>query len=577
MMDDVYNNNITVQYKERYVEFPNEQGEMVGHYFNAYYQPWYDIKGKVQGVINFATDVTETVEARKRLEESEKRFRNLVMQAPVSITVLMGRELIVEIANDNYLELVGKKREHFVGKPLWEGLPEVQTQVYANILQGVLDTGNPYNGYEAEVSLVRNGATEIVYVNFIYSPITGVGGKTEGIMVVAIDVTQQVLARRKIEESEQSLIEMANAIPQLAWVANAEGVATYYNNRIHEFEAPDTPGSSLLWYDIIQVEDKAVVAQSWQQALQSGSIYQHEHRVQMRDKTWRWHLSRAIPQKDEEGYIVKWFGTATDINDAKEQATILEQEVKKRTQELRTLNISLQHSNEDLQQFAHVASHDLKEPVRKIKTFSGRLQDEFGNILPDKGKQFLGKIQHATQRMASMIEGVLHYSTLNSSGHTIETIDLDEVFMNIAADLEIAIQQKNALIKKNNLPVIEGAPVLIYQLFYNLVNNALKFSRAGERPVITVNGIVEERGNNVYANIVIADNGIGFEPEYAKTIFDTFTRLNAKDAYEGTGLGLALCKKIAERHHGSITAAGKKGEGAIFTILLPIKQLENNI
>lgn len=577
MMDDVYNNNVTVQYNERYVEFPNEKGEMTGRYFNAYYQPWYDIKGNVQGVINFATDVTETVEARIKLEESEKRFRNLVMQAPVSITVLMGRELIVEIANDNYLELVGKKRENFVGKPLWEGLPEVQTQVYADILQGVLDTGNPYTGYEAEVLLVRNGVTEVLYVNFIYSPITDFNGKPAGIMVVAIDVTPQVLARRKIEESEQSLIEMANAIPQLAWVADAQGIATYYNNRIHEFEVPDAQSSSMLWYNIIKVEDNADVAKWWKLSVENGSIYQHEHRVQMKDKSWRWHLSRAIPQKDDEGNIVKWFGTATDINDAKEQANILEQEVKKRTIELRRLNISLQQSNEDLQQFAHVASHDLKEPVRKIKTYSGRLQDEFGIKLPDKGRQFLDKIQHATQRMAAMIEGVLHYSTLNSAGHAIETIHLDEVFTNIEADLEIAIQQKKALIKKNNLPVIEGAPVLIYQLFYNLVNNALKFSRAGERPVITISGIVEERGDNVYANIVMADNGIGFEPEYARTIFDTFTRLNAKDAYEGTGLGLALCKKIAERHHGSITATGEKGEGAIFTILLPIKQLENNI
>lgn len=577
MLDDVYNNNVTVQYKERYVEFPGAGGQITGRFFNAYYQPWYDIKGNVQGVINFAIDVTETVEARIKLEESEKRFRNLVMQAPVSITVLMGSELMVEMANDKYLALVGKKREHFVGKPLWEALPEVKSQGYAEILQDVLNTGAAYNGYEAEVTLIRNGVTETLYVNFIYSPIADVSGKTAGIMVVAIDVTTQVLSRRKIEESEQSLIEMANAIPQLAWVADAQGIATYYNTRIHEFEAPAATGSSMLWFDIIQVEGYEDVEKSWRQALESGHVYQHEHRVQMSDKTWRWHLSRAIPQKDEEGNIVKWFGTTTDINDAKEQATILEQEVKKRTQELRTLNISLRQSNEDLQQFAHVASHDLKEPVRKIKTFSGRLQDEFSDILPGKGRQFLDKIQHATQRMAAMIEGVLHYSTLNSAGHKIETINLEEVFINIEADLEIAIQQKNALIKKNNLPVIEGAPVLIYQLFYNLVNNALKFTSADVAPIISINSSVEERAGKAYANIVITDNGIGFEPEYAKTIFDTFTRLNAKDTYEGTGLGLALCKKITERHHGFITAAGKKGEGATFTITLPFKQSDNNV
>lgn len=578
MMDEVYRNNITIQYNERYVELPDENGKMVGRYFNAHYQPWYDIKGKVQGVLNFATDVTETVQARNRLQESEKRFRNLVMQAPVSITVLMGRELMVEIANDNYLELVGKQRENFVGKPLWEGLPEVKTQVYADILQGVLDTGTPYTGYEAEVLLVRNGVNETLYVNFIYSPIKDVDGKTTGIMVVAIDVTPQVTARRKIEESERSLIEMANAIPQLAWVADAEGIITYCNSRIQEFKnTGDDIVSTQLWYEIIQLEDKNDVALSWKQALANGGAYQHEHRIQMKDKSYRWHLSRAIPQKDDEGNIVKWFGTATDINDAKEQANILEQEVKKRTQELRQLNISLQQSNEDLQQFAHVASHDLKEPVRKIKTFSGRLQDEYGNLLPEKGKVFLDKVQQATSRMFSMIEGVLNYSTLNSAEQTIENINLNEVFENIETDLEIAIQQKNAVINKTVLPFIEGAPVLIYQLFYNLVNNSLKFAKQNVQPVINISSLIENDGAGSYVKVIISDNGIGFEHDYEKTIFDTFTRLNAKDKYEGTGLGLALCKKIAERHHGSITATGVKNKGAAFIVTLPLMQNDKNI
>jgi len=258
-------------------------------------------------------------------------------------------------------------------------------------------------------------------------------------------------------------------------------------------------------------------------------------------------------------------------------AEMLEQEVKSRTLELRLLNISLQRSNEDLQQFAHVASHDLKEPVRKIRTFGSRLQDEYSEILPERAKLFLDKIHNATERMFSMIDGVLAYSMLNASEQPIEKVDLNEILKNIESDLEIFIQQKKGTIKKGYLPIIEGAPVLIHQLFYNLLNNSLKFSQAGVPPVIYISGAITEATDESIAEIGFADNGIGFDQQHAMTIFDTFARLNSKDKYEGTGLGLSLCKKIVQRHHGTITAMGTKNKGAVFTIKLPLKQIEKSI
>jgi len=259
------------------------------------------------------------------------------------------------------------------------------------------------------------------------------------------------------------------------------------------------------------------------------------------------------------------------------QTEMLELEVKNRTLELSLLNISLQRSNEDLQQFAHVASHDLKEPVRKIRTFGSRLQDEYGELLPDRARLFLDKIHNATERMFSMIDGVLAYSMLNASGQPIEKIDLNETLKNIEFDLEIFIQQKKAIIKKGHLPTIEGAPVLIHQLFYNLLNNSLKFSQAGTPPIIYISGEITGTTDEPVAEIGFADNGIGFDQQHAMTIFDTFARLNSKDKYEGTGLGLSLCKKIVERHHGTITAMGTKNRGAVFTIKLPLIQNEKSI
>ena len=292
-----------------------------------------------------------------------------------------------------------------------------------------------------------------------------------------------------------------------------------------------------------------------------------------------------------DDYLVKPFGgreliarVDSNIRIVKERAAAftaytekLERSVRKRTQELRRLNVSLEQSNEDLQQFAHVASHDLKEPVRKIRTFTGRLLDEYGAVLPAEARTFLGKIQRATERMVTMIEGVLLYSTLNSNGQTISSVDLNLVFDNIESDLEVPIQQAGAKLRREKLPTIEGAPVLLYQLFYNLVNNALKFSTPVDKPLIIISSRLAEGAGRRIAEVSVKDNGIGFDQKQSDRIFEAFARLNSKDKFEGTGLGLALCKKIAERHHGSISADGVLGEGAVFTVRLPLVQMEKSI
>jgi light-regulated signal transduction histidine kinase (bacteriophytochrome) len=224
-----------------------------------------------------------------------------------------------------------------------------------------------------------------------------------------------------------------------------------------------------------------------------------------------------------------------------------------------------------------VASHDLKEPVRKIRTFTGRLLDEYANHLPQEALTFLQKIMQATIRMGTMIEGVLTYSILNSNERPVEPIDLNEVFACIESDLELVIQESGAEIRRMESPRIEGARVLIQQLFYNLVNNALKFSRNVDKPLITIQSRIVEGAGKRFAELTVGDNGIGFDAAQADRIFEAFARLNSKDKFEGTGLGLALCKKIAERHHGSISATGVRGEGALFVVRLPLIQMERNI
>jgi len=285
-------------------------------------------------------------------------------------------------------------------------------------------------------------------------------------------------------------------------------------------------------------------------------------------------------EKGANDYLVKPFSsreliarvkTQLELNDTKALAEKLEKLVGERTQEL-------QRSNQDLEQFAHVVSHDLKEPARKVKLFGSRLIEEAGEQLPNKAKDYLQKIENAAERMSVLIDGVLQYSSSSAAELKINRINLSEVMDSVESDLEIVIQQKGATIQYEELLEINGSEVLIHQLFYNLVNNSLKFAKPGFPPHIYITsgtadqaevikqGLAEDKE---YVRICIQDNGIGFMQTQAENIFKSFTRLNPKDQYEGTGLGLALCKKIAERHKGTIYAEGKEGEGASFIILLP--------
>jgi light-regulated signal transduction histidine kinase (bacteriophytochrome) len=203
---------------------------------------------------------------------------------------------------------------------------------------------------------------------------------------------------------------------------------------------------------------------------------------------------------------------------------------------------------------------------------------EFGEVLPEKAKLYISKMENAADRMYAMIDGVLLYSSLDAEEQTNKQVDLNEVLQNIETDLEVLITQKSAVIHHQLLPVVVGSPILLYQLFYNLINNSLKFSKAGVPPLISLKSesamgidlnLPNIKANQAYEKITLQDSGIGFSPSQVEKVFQTFLRLNSKDKYEGTGLGLALCRKIMDRHKGAIYAESNEGEGAVFTILLP--------
>ncbi len=260
----------------------------------------------------------------------------------------------------------------------------------------------------------------------------------------------------------------------------------------------------------------------------------------------------------------------------------LESLVEERNRELIKTNVELERSNCELEQFAYAASHDLQEPLRKIQVFSNLLNNRNAGILNEESKMYLEKITASAVRMTMLVNDLLNFSRSSRDAGPFVRVDLNNVIENIRTDFELLISQKNAIISCQVLPVIEAVQLQMNQLFANLIINALKFARTDIQPEIHIScrGLQSEEcleypsldENNVYFDIVIKDNGIGFDPQYAKQIFEIFQRLNCESEYSGSGIGLALCKKVINNHHGVIFAESTEGEGSSFHLVLPTYQ-----
>ena len=256
-----------------------------------------------------------------------------------------------------------------------------------------------------------------------------------------------------------------------------------------------------------------------------------------------------------------------------------QQQLRENNLQLEEINRALELSNHDLQQFASIASHDLQEPLRKIHIFSNLLKAN-SSVLSQDLQTYLQKIIDSSVRMRTLIIDILNYSKLSANDHVMDCIDLKEIVNELLEDFELIIQEKKARVAVGNLPCIDANKGQIRQVFQNIISNALKFAIADVAPVIEIKSrrVSEKTFNSIedadgpYWLISIRDNGIGFDEKYVQNIFSLFERLNSKDKYEGTGIGLAIAKKIIEKHNGIITAVSKPGEGAEFQMILPVTQ-----
>jgi PAS domain S-box-containing protein len=578
LLDEVYKTGKVYRETEAVSYIHAKDGKM-SFYVDFEYSPLFEADGSISGVIATVHDVTEKVTSRKTIEESQARYHNLIYSSPSAIGILYGEDLVITIANDAIIKIWGKGEE-IMGKAYFKALPELAEQGYKDVFSQVFKTGIPFNAVETPVNILQDGEMTLKYYNFLLYPQRDLNNEIDGIGIIATEVTSQALLNNKIKESEKRFRLLADSMPQHIWTSDIEGNLNYFNQSVFEYsglsqEQINKDG----WIQIVHSEDRERNIKEWIKAITTGEDFLLEHRFRKYTGEYRWQLSRAIPQRDENGKIQMWVGTSTDIQEQKDFSKELERQVQERTKQLASNNVELEKMNKELQSFAYISSHDLQEPLRKIQTFTTlMLQREYAN-LSDSGKEYFKRMQNAALRMQTLIDDLLAYSRTTTAERVFEKTDLNKIIEDVKTDLKEEIDQKHATIEATELCEVNIIPFQFRQLMQNLFSNSLKFSKPGDELKIRVKSEIDNGSefgderlidNRKYCHISISDNGIGFEPEFSSRIFELFQRLHGKEQYQGTGIGLAIVKKIVENHHGMISATGKLNHGATFDIYLPL-------
>jgi two-component system CheB/CheR fusion protein len=401
------------------------------------------------------------------------------------------------------------------------------------------------------------------------------------ILVVIEDITDRKILEASVQTKAEYARNVMDSNPIITSTASADGYITYSNKFFLDYSGLSLQEAvSLGWQGVIHPNQNDDVTTTWMESVAAGKDFYKEILIKKHDGTYRWHFAHALPIRDHEGKITSWVCSASDIHDRKMFSDELEKQIRERTQSLKESNTDLRHSNKNLEQFTFLTTHDLQEPLRKLRTFSSMLFDNYSESVSPAGKNLINKIHASADRLSELIQDVLKFSTLESSQNAFAKTDIGTVLKQVIGDFALMIEEKQAIVKDDTMPVIEVIPVQISQLFYNLLSNSLKFSQANEPPRITISSrkltkvellrYPELKPQFDYFEILFADNGIGFDPQYKEKIFEIFQRLHSREKYPGTGIGLALCRRIVLNHNGLIFAEAHENAGALFHIILPL-------
>jgi PAS domain S-box-containing protein len=573
-----------VTFKEFHLKM-DRNGFLEDTYFDFSYSPIKDEFGNVKGILVICTETTDKVNSLKAITDSEERFRT--MAEGTDILIAVGDETgNATYFNTSWVKLTGRPMADLLSFGWVDLVHPDDKDRYVNIYLNAFRVKSPFTGEFR----VKNLAGEYRWLLAQGSPRLTSDGGLAGYISACLDITD----RKREQEESQKIFEQARLSKEAAQLGTFDmdlvnhtmdwdsrcrklfGIShnnrvTYENDFLRGLHPEDRHRISKLIEDAFDKE-------------RSNGEYDVEYRtIGVDDAKIRWVRAKGKVYFDDQNKPLRFIGSVLDITDQVNVVAKIEQTVKERTRELADANDKLQKSNADLAQFAYIASHDLQEPLRKIKTFAQMLERSLGEKAGSDSINYLNKIQGSSTRMSTLIHDVLVYSELAKENELFYHVDLNDIVSAVLDDFDLQIEEKNAEIQIGKLPVVEAIPLQMTQLFGNLLGNALKFCRTNKLPRIQIKSeelLVKEYSessyslnpNLIYYRIQFCDNGIGFDVKFVEQVFGIFQRLHKKSEYTGTGIGLAMCKKIVLNHHGYIDANGSSENGAIFNIILPVSQ-----
>ncbi|MDF2191219.1 PAS domain-containing protein [Paraflavitalea sp. CAU 1676] len=570
-----------------YIEYRVIWPDKTVHWVNLTGRLRYDNDGKPIEMLGISQEITERKLVESVLQESEQRFRAMAESSPIYIAMADVTSDAIYF-NKAWCELSGRSMSQLVAFKWAELLHPDDKDQYLNTYLEAFGERKPYT---AELRVQRADG-EYRWLLAHVTPRFNMDATFAGYISACVDITD----RKSIEtEKEKATAELERALEQARLAKEAADLGTFDLDllagtmvwdkrcRILFGISHDNPVS--YEHDFVlglHPHDREkilrIIDDAFTKSRTNGNYDVQYRTVGFEDQKIRWVKAKGKVYFDEAENPVRFIGSVLDITDQVNQLKRVEELVAERTQELALLNIDLQKTNAELAQFAYIASHDLQEPLRKITTFLGLLARSIGPDMNADSKNYLERIQNSGSRMQKLIRDVLDFSRIAHEQEVFDSVDLNSVLQDVLGNYDLLIEETGASIIADKLPVITANPLHMYQLFSNLIGNALKFRKEDTHPIISIISMQASRQevgkhgldqDKEYHRIEMRDNGIGISPVFAEKIFLIFQRLHNRNEYDGTGIGLAMCRKIVSNHQGAITAEGSELGKAIITIFLP--------
>lgn len=529
--------------------------------------PILDTKGHLQKWFGSCTVIDDQKEFSRLLEaEVAERTNELKIEKELSDTIINTTPDLIAVY-DKELRILGfnkacedffhVKREDVIGKALTDSFPSIKGG------QGERDLLRAMKGETIHNNVYHSPLTGKYYENFI-SPLKDASGEIYGAVAIAHDITENVYATEKIKQSEEKFNKLFAASPLGLVLSELSSGKIIDANEIYVetigYTKEECIGKTSLDLNLVDTADRQKIMRELNK---NGYVKGFE--VEIRTKS-----GNRIPvlnsiEKISIGEKEFLLSAIIDISDRKQ----IEKKIEEKNDEL-------QKMNKELESFTYISSHDLQEPLRKIQTFAGRIMVKEGQNLSANGKDYLHRMNEAAIRMQTLLQDLLAFSRVNTAERKLELTDLHKIIEEVKEDYKEVIEEKKATFEVGEMNKVKIIPFQFRQLFHNLISNALKFSKSDTPPHIIIKSEIINQQPSLapqgqpVCHITFTDNGIGFEPHFSEKIFEVFQKLHSKDEYKGTGIGLAIVKKIVDIHHGQITATSELGKGARFDIYFPV-------